>query len=615
LKNKGYRCKLPPYRLNLKVLGDSFRGYFKIMKLFGQTEASSKQKDSYYWQYFGLLRDPFLPEIEDPSSAYISPTWEEHLDLLQHWLNHQNKLIAFIAPKGIGKTTFSQVFLSQVFETSYIYTLDGSSTLTLQKLMALLHEKFAIDEQPYDSLEETLDYIINQIQFKDKICLLLIDDAQELPDETIDALIYLIKQQSVNQMNFHPVVFGDVELQTKLAKVARDELNRDFLQTLELEPFSLEDTRRYILHRLVKAGLREPMPLSNEAIERIYEMTEGNPENINLNTPEFMVDKLDRQTASLSPSFLQRYQTHLIGSGVILVFLVIVGFMFARPSANSPKKMPVQASNVPSLSFDIQNGQTTLNASSNQNPPPTNPIQANPPKLAVASVQTPKPPLPTTVAANSNPTPPTTTKNAPITPASNTAPLVASQADNSAPALAVATTSSASVTQTTTAPVTPPADTINTPASSAIPKETKPDELSNSPIDHDVIAGKVKAKEKTPKEKELHHHKNTTTDDKKKTSTKNKEKSIAAMNDRHYTLQLIALSSKEAANKFIQKNNLSGKSHSFTRKTNNKTLFVVVYGSYPSQQAAKQAISNLPKALQASAWPKKIATIKKETAI
>ncbi len=116
----------------------------------------------------------------------------------------------------------------------------------------------------------------------------------------------------------------------KLAKVARDELNCDFVRTLELMPFCLEETRRYILHRLTQAGLREPLPFKDQTIERIYEMSQGNPEEINKSSTEFMMEELDRQRTEVTPSFMQVYQTHLIGAGVIVAVLAVIGFGFSK---------------------------------------------------------------------------------------------------------------------------------------------------------------------------------------------------------------------------------------------------------------------------------------------
>ena len=67
---------------------------------------------------------------------------------------------------------------------------------------------------------------------------------------------------------------------------------------------------------------------------------------------------------------------------------------------------------------------------------------------------------------------------------------------------------------------------------------------------------------------------------------------------RHYTLQLTAGTDKKAIEAFIKRHNLKGKAAYFHQMREGKNWYILVYGSYSGYSKAKQAINQLPLALQ-----------------
>src|ERR1700722_11118206 len=78
-----------------EMMGSPFKGYAEM---------------GGYFRHFGLKRDPFSLE-EKESCLYLLPNWEQHIDLMLHYVRHENVLLALTGPKGIGKTIFVNFFL------------------------------------------------------------------------------------------------------------------------------------------------------------------------------------------------------------------------------------------------------------------------------------------------------------------------------------------------------------------------------------------------------------------------------------------------------------------------------------------------------------------------
>lgn len=213
----------------------------------GQLQKNRKNEGelSFYWQHYGLTQDPF-PAVLDPTTYFLLPQWEHHLDLLQHLINHENVLLAVIGGEGHGKTTFAAQ-ISQVFNGSYlIHCFEADSLFSTRKLVRELEAGFNLKAPMNEAPEEQLDAQIAEVQHKENTCLLIIDDAHFLPLETINSLLFLLNQQSKNQMRLHIILFGDKNLQAKLANLAKHERSVDIIHTLELTPLTLEETKQYL---------------------------------------------------------------------------------------------------------------------------------------------------------------------------------------------------------------------------------------------------------------------------------------------------------------------------------------------------------------------------------
>jgi DamX protein len=78
---------------------------------------------------------------------------------------------------------------------------------------------------------------------------------------------------------------------------------------------------------------------------------------------------------------------------------------------------------------------------------------------------------------------------------------------------------------------------------------------------------------------------------------------------RHFTLQLFGTYQRDSVARFIKRYKLSGKAAMFTSQRNGRNWYVLVYGSYPDRNQAKQGIKGLPASLETSPWIRSFASI------
>lgn len=91
------------------------------------------------------------------------------------------------------------------------------------------------------------------------------------------------------------------------------------------------------------------------------------------------------------------------------------------------------------------------------------------------------------------------------------------------------------------------------------------------------------------------------------------EQAILKAPAHQYTLQLANAPSAAAAKSYIQTHHLGKAAKVYTRQVNGQTVHTVIYGHYPSRNAALAALHKLPASVQkAKPWPRPLSAVQAE---
>jgi len=131
-----------------------------------------------------------------------------------------------------------------------------------------------------DALLHILNDHLYALAQQNKILLIVIDEAQNLPDESLEQLRLLSNFETDTQKLLQIVLFGQPELRDKLAQTNM----RQFIQRVSimetLAPLSKQEMVKYILHRFKKSGVYE-MPRSFGATNLLWRYSHGYPRLVN----------------------------------------------------------------------------------------------------------------------------------------------------------------------------------------------------------------------------------------------------------------------------------------------------------------------------------------------
>ncbi|MBI5448154.1 MAG: AAA family ATPase [Gammaproteobacteria bacterium] len=503
-------------------------------------------------------------------TPYLPPSWEHYLDLLQDLCHHRNTLVAITAPAGAGKTTLMCQFIELIHNGDLTHAVTHSESLSsnlhicnsiyaqtcqvfahtdLDKyhLLALITEGFNLPPAADGPIDKQLITQINYLQTLPHLCLLLIDNAENLPAETISALLMLIHHQSNTHMQLHIMLFGSPTLQTTLNIFSQDELHAAALLSLPLTPFSLDETKKYIEQQLEKNTFPATANLTTPIVETIYKLSEGIPAKINNIAPRLLMASEHIKTGN-TMNYLDKLrlnQTKLIG-GLLIITLIFSFSYYLNKRSNTPSSLPETslAINDDSLEKKNKDLQTEL-AIQHQQLVVTAPALADPNVLALHPNTNTTPPLPV--------------------PDTHT-----SLSDNNSPA--------ATATPETTSPNTTQV------ASAAEPTVN----INNKPLSMTPVSAV------TTKKKQQHATSNTAKSD---TYTSD-ERYLLNIGADNYTIQLVSAPQSKTIRKILNEHHLGRHAHYFSTLEDNKPAMALVYGTYSSYDAAQAEIQNLPEALQ-----------------
>jgi MSHA biogenesis protein MshM len=229
-----------------------------------------------YWQHFGLVEHPFSL-TPDTQFYFNSQSHRGVLNTLLLALTHSEGFIKVVGEVGTGKTLLSRKLLASLndnFITAYI----PNPYLTPDELKRFLAEEIGIS---YQLLKDINLRLIELAQQKRQV-VLIVDEAQAMPRETIEALRLLTNLETEKKKLLQVVLFGQPELDELLSRPDLRQLKQRIVFSEYQQAMSAPAMRGYLLHRLHSSGYSGAALFSRQALSLLYSASGGVPRLINI---------------------------------------------------------------------------------------------------------------------------------------------------------------------------------------------------------------------------------------------------------------------------------------------------------------------------------------------
>lgn len=236
-----------------------------------------------YEYHFGLKEMPFSLT---PDTQYFlnQQSHRTALNTMLLALRHSEGFIKIVGEVGTGKTLLCRILLSRLgseFVTAYIpnpwLSPDELKSFVAQEVGA----KFSSD-MPAHELISALYRKLMQLNRNGKRVLLLVDEAQAMPRETIECLRLLSNLETEKRKLLQIILMGQPELDVALSRSDLRQLKQRIVFSEYLVPLAKSCIGAYVEHRLARAGYSSGKLFSKAALWLLARGSAGVPRLLNI---------------------------------------------------------------------------------------------------------------------------------------------------------------------------------------------------------------------------------------------------------------------------------------------------------------------------------------------
>ncbi len=236
-----------------------------------------------YLSYYGLHREPFHI-TPDPAFLFESPSHREAYAAISYGVTQRKGFIAVTGEVGTGKTTILRAYLKTLdlaqMQTFYVYSPDLTFIELLQMLLVELGE--APQEQSASAMLRQIQLKLIQLYEQGRGMLLVIDEAQNMPVETLEKLRTLSNLETTEDKLIQIVMVGQPEFDERLNLHQLRQLKQRIAVRATLRTLTAAESVAYVRHRFELAGGSFEGILAPGAIRALVRHAKGSPRALNI---------------------------------------------------------------------------------------------------------------------------------------------------------------------------------------------------------------------------------------------------------------------------------------------------------------------------------------------
>jgi general secretion pathway protein A len=236
-----------------------------------------------YNDHYGLTGRPFQL-TPDPHFYFESATHRKAMAYLGYGLAQGEGFIVVTGEIGAGKTTLvghlmASVDPARVNAVKIVSTSVGRDDMLRMAAQAL---GIATEGAEKAQLLGRIEAYLNDRARAGQRTLLIVDEVQNLPVESLEELRMLSNFQANGQALLQIFLLGQPEFRDKLNAPALEQLRQRVIATHHLVAMDAEEVGPYIIHRLRRVGWNGLPDFTADAFAALYQFSGGIPRMVNM---------------------------------------------------------------------------------------------------------------------------------------------------------------------------------------------------------------------------------------------------------------------------------------------------------------------------------------------
>ena len=237
-----------------------------------------------YLGHFGLREAPFGIT---PDTAYFFPcrSTQEALNTLLIALDNGEGFIKITGEVGTGKTLLCRKFLGTLDDGRWVSAYIPNPSFEPRTLLLAFAEELGATVEPgieQHKLLKSIARTLLDLARHDRRVVLCMDESQAMPLDTLERLRLLTNLETEKRKLLQVVLFGQPELDRKLASDSIRQLRQRISFQHDLMGLDEDEVGAYFAHRLRVAGYTGPDLLHPAARRELYRASRGVPRLVNI---------------------------------------------------------------------------------------------------------------------------------------------------------------------------------------------------------------------------------------------------------------------------------------------------------------------------------------------
>jgi general secretion pathway protein A len=268
-----------------------------------------------YTAFYGLREKPFALS-PDPRFLFLAQSHREALAHLLYGVEQGEGFIAITGEVGTGKTTLCRTLLQRLgaeSEVAFVF----NPKLSALDLLRTINSEFGLPCQSDSQreLNDALNRFLLQKKRDGKRVLLIIDEAQNLEQETLEQVRLLSNLETESSKLIQIVLIGQPELDVMLESPQLRQLKQRIGVRWRLRPLSPSETRDYVRHRMRVAARGARELFSAPALRELHRLSGGVPRVVNVLADRALLAGYAAGAREIAPSLVRQAASEVRGEG------------------------------------------------------------------------------------------------------------------------------------------------------------------------------------------------------------------------------------------------------------------------------------------------------------
>jgi general secretion pathway protein A len=296
-----------------------------------------------YQDFYRLKKEPFHI-TPDPEFLFLSPSHKQALGSIIYGVKNRKGFVVITGEVGVGKTTILRSYLEGVAKqkTKIVYIFNAD--VSFKNLLKTIYKELGLDAKTGDVVEMLNDlYQILMEEYKQgNTVLLVVDEAQNMPVETLENLRMLSNLETSKDKLLQIVLIGQYEFDEILNLYELRQLKQRIVIHSTITPLNEGESMAYIEHRLAKAAMNGSSVFTKGALKKIVKEAKGIPRRLNILCDNALITGFGYKKKPVNAKIVKEVITDFHGEekpsllkwiippAALLLFIVLLLFFYSN---------------------------------------------------------------------------------------------------------------------------------------------------------------------------------------------------------------------------------------------------------------------------------------------